>query len=475
MKIWIIILMLAACQAVVGQDLKEQFDQFKFQHEKNFERSKIKQDSIFAKSIIANWKRYDLSPEETKENHVPKPEKHPKIDESFKLKNVKHTPIESEPKLMRTFNPAISLEKHSALLNKKASFNFYGELIDQFYSDDFFDLNETSINAKEDLSDFWIRMSKTNYTSVISLLLTKKEDLNLPDFGYILLIRSFLNTAGLSPSKQTLYSWFILQKSGYKVRAGLIDNIPVLVIASRVKVYGFKYYEEEGLFYYLLTDQEGDFKSYFKNGVGSENILDFTVNGEVHLPLNPISVNLKFKNRDGTEQHAQIYYNSNFTDLLADFPQVALPVYLNSSSSDLLHRSLIKTLSPTLDKLNDRDRVKYLLEFVQSEFDYRADAYQFGREKVMYPEEFLAYPFSDCDDRVVFLAYLIRTFTELPMIVAEFPQHVALGVRLPIEAYGESVEYKGYTFTLCDPTYLGAPLGAVISTADRSKIRVIEF
>ena len=132
-------------------------------------------------------------------------------------------------------------------------------------------------------------------------------------------------------------------------------------------------------------------------------------------------------------------------------------------------------MTPYLVEKSDIEKVNFLLEFVQKGFAYQADSRQFGRERVMFPEEVLFHQFSDCDDRVVLLSYLLRIFVDIPAIGVGFPQHVALGLKLASAVSGESIKYNGYVFTFCDPTYLNAPLGSVIPTANRDEIKVIEF
>jgi len=127
-----------------------------------------------------------------------------------------------------------------------------------------------------------------------------------------------------------------------------------------------------------------------------------------------------------------------------------------------------------MSEMKEIEKVKFLLAFVQS-FPYKTDSEQFGSERIFYPDEFLAYSHSDCDDRVVFLAYLLRIFTDLNVIAVVFPQHVVLAIHLPPPTYGESVLFKGRKYTFCDPTYFNAPLGAVIPEADKSKAKILRI
>lgn len=53
---------------------------------------------------------------------------------------------------------------------------------------------------------------------------------------------------------------------------------------------------------------------------------------------------------------------------------------------------------------------------------------QFGREKYFFAEETLFYPLSDCEDRAIFFAILIRNLLGLDVIGLDYPGHIATAV-----------------------------------------------
>ena len=75
------------------------------------------------------------------------------------------------------------------------------------------------------------------------------------------------------------------------------------------------------------------------------------------------------------------------------------------------------------------DAVNVLLRFVQTGFSYLTDSEQFGREKFMFPEETLSYPYSDCEDRSFLFAYLVSSLLGLDVIGLDYPGHVATAVK----------------------------------------------
>ncbi|MFT6867480.1 MAG: hypothetical protein ACJA08_002323 [Cyclobacteriaceae bacterium] len=460
-----------------AQDFKDQFNQFKTGNEKAYDKAMRQQDSIFAKSIVDNWRAFSLQEPEIKVQEEPKPQKQPVADLDFQIKEILHKILESgQPKLMRSFNqPKLEVVEEYNDFELEQSYSFHGESINLRYSGSFLKADEIHMADEDGLAQAWQTLSRSAYQVVVKSLYDKKEELKLPDYGYLLLIESFLSELDLSDTGKEVYKWFLLSKSGYTARVGLIDQQPVLVIGSYGKIYGKRYFSLGGVNYYILSDRAGQFESYQVGANDNENLFDFSLRSEIKLPLEPTQKQFNYEAKNGDNISLSFYYNNNMVKLLNQFPQSDLVYYLSSSSSDLLKKSVQKTFHPHLEGLSVMDQVLFLLEFVQKAFEYQSDAIQFGKERVMYPEEMFDRPFADCDDRVVLLSYLLRTFTDLPMVAVAFPQHVALAVRLPSPTYGETINYQGYTFTFCDPTYFNAPLGSVIPQADRSKMEVIEF
>jgi hypothetical protein len=106
-------------------------------------------------------------------------------------------------------------------------------------------------------------------------------------------------------------------------------------------------------------------------------------------------------------------------------------------------------------------RVDFLLRFVQTAFEYETDQEQFGREDYLYPEETLYHPASDCEDRSVLFAWLVRRVLGLEVAVLDYPGHVATAVSLD-RGDGARVRIDGRTLMVADPTYTNARAGMVM-------------
>lgn len=87
-----------------------------------------------------------------------------------------------------------------------------------------------------------------------------------------------------------------------------------------------------------------------------------------------------------------------------------------------------------------------LLNFVQTAFEYRADGEQFGYERPFFPDETLFYPYSDCEDRAILYAVLVRELLGLDVVLLHYPNHLATAVALGDDVPGD---YLTLVNTLC--------------------------
>ena len=88
-------------------------------------------------------------------------------------------------------------------------------------------------------------------------------------------------------------------------------------------------------------------------------------------------------------------------------------------------------------------------------------------------EETLFYPYSDCEDRTVLFAWLVKRLLGLEMVGLNYPGHVATAVHLPKEVKGDHVVYKGKKYAVTDPTYINASVGISMPDYNNVKPRVI--
>lgn len=426
---------------------------------------------MFAAAIVANWKSFSLNEPYQPVQEVPKPTTQP-VQTGVVVPS-QHKGIVQKKKL-RSFQP----ESYEPLdyypdSDRITSFDFYGQNCEIEFSSSL--LDEVDFRPSSDfVSDFWSTAGDRSYQKLVNDLLLLKRQLKLPGFGFYIMIRDFTANLGISEEEKVMYQWFLLSKAGYNTRVGFYDDKPFLIVASETKIFGHPYFTDEGITYYIFDNSIKEIETYSKVNTKAVASMDFVFERAPDLPLRPDSKSLQFTHGQVSYEW-EIYYNRNVVDMLETFPHVDLPSYFNSRGSYLLEQSLKKEIEKDIKDKTQVEIVSLLLSFTQKAFEYQTDQIQFGREKIFFPDQFIYYDKSDCDDRVVFFNYLLELFTEVQTIALLFPQHIALGAKLPIPSYGETIDYAGNRFIFCDPTYHNAAIGTVIPQADRSQIKILSY
>ena len=96
-----------------------------------------------------------------------------------------------------------------------------------------------------------------------------------------------------------------------------------------------------------------------------------------------------------------------------------------------------------------------------------------GPLRTYFPDESLYYPYCDCEDRSILFSRLIRDLLGLPCVLVYYPGHLATAVCFSESVNGDYIIVNGKRFVVCDPTYIGASVGATMPNMDNSTAKVI--
>ena len=167
-----------------------------------------------------------------------------------------------------------------------------------------------------------------------------------------------------------------------------------------------------------------------------------------------------FKFNRNTE-HVSLPYLTHRTTFDATIPQTELDYYfgqpLPASFKDRLHKALDAKLQACG---SEREQVRYLYALVCQSIPYKTDQDQFQYEKFCIPEEVLAYPYADCEDRTFLLNALVTELVGVETIGLNYPGHVSMAVRLKEQKTSDAIiQFNGKEYIYCDPTYIGADVG----------------
>lgn len=417
-----------------------------------------KEDKAFADFLRKSWITLDVT-KGTEPLDKPKPQTVPSVITN-KEKQITVSPVESKPK-------TINEEKipPEPVTSKGKTFAFYGAETEQVLTEG----GKYPVLEKLDnkgIADFWEKVSATEYKAASERALLEKKRLKLNDWGYAKLIyeNSRLVYAGRK-NESYLLTWFMLIKSGYDIRVGYENNEVFLLIPVSGMLFSVPFItiSENGGKYFMIRFEEGKVQGKAINTYKEEKnergrLFDFSIN---ELPETGGGVEEReFKYRYAGKEHLlKIRYRKGLIEYFRLHPQTELGIYFGTEMSSEGRESLVKELKEIVKDMNERDKVSYLLTFVQFFTQYKTDREQFGREKPLFIEETLFYPYSDCEDRSVLFAYLVKIIVGLDVIGLEYPNHIATAVGFTVDVEGDKVTYGNKKYLICDPTYMGADIG----------------
>ncbi|MGL1885510.1 MAG: hypothetical protein OCD76_03255 [Reichenbachiella sp.] len=441
-----------------GQGVREQFDSFKSGQEADFSKFVEQKDKEFADFLRKNWVSFQVHSGHTIEERkkpVEFPKAHKIVPEAIELDlsgTLKSIALSDELVMPVNYK---SRSYHAS--PKSTYFPFYGDTVNIEYDFnlDFKPYNQMSTTV---IADYWEQISVSDYRSALDGLLYQKMKYGLNDYGYYLLVKDFSASIFSTENEIRILTWFILAKSKYKTKIGYNGNEVYILLPSKRPVYGKSYFVHNDLTFYVMDYVSGEMFAYEEDYPDAYKTMDFSIGKSLNLKESLVSNKVVFKH-EKEDFSFDFTYNKNAIDFYQAIPSIGLGGYFNAQLSSSTHRKLVEQLAPIVQEMTETEAVSFLLAMVQKGFEYKVDDEQFGKEKVFFPEEILHYPFSDCEDRSVFFAFLVNTLLGNEVIGLDYPAHVATAVRFYSDVPGDYFMFEGAKYVVCDPTYVDAPIG----------------
>ncbi len=336
-----------------------------------------------------------------------------------------------------------------------------------------------SLNEK-DIAEAWLTLSDDDYNNTIADCLTIRHQLHLSDWAYLELLQCVANTLlGKDTNEATMLMAYIYCQSGYKMRLGKTQSRLFMLFASRHNIYNRDYYILNGENYYPLNCNE-ETLSICALPYPEEQALSLVLTEEPVLADEATPVR-SLVNSISPKMEANVSVNKNLIDFYETYPSSEIggdlmtrwAMYANTPMAKNVVEELYPKLKEQLGGLSQRDAVSKLLAFVQHSLEYKYDDEVWGHDRAFFAEETLYYPYADCEDRSILFSRLVRDLLEMPVALVFYPGHLATAVAFSEQVNGDYIPIKDENFVVCDPTYIGAPIGRSMPGLDSSRIRVI--
>ena len=333
---------------------------------------------------------------------------------------------------------------------------------------------------KHGISDYWSALSRADYEPLLKQLEKQQHALHLTDWAFASLVHKLSSRFQPEGSNEAaLLSWFLLVKSGYRARIAYSQQTVYLLAPSQQELFEVPYFTFDGKRFYVVSfdgrkKTPGQVYTYDAKYPGVIHALDMHVNPVVAANDQRARRRLSFKYR-GKPYSVEVVYDRGRIAFFKTYPQMALAMYFSSEVDPATATPLQRQLAAYMQGMDELEAVNFLLRFVQTALKYQTDEQQFGEENYLFPEETLFYPYSDCEDRAVLFAWLVKSLLGLDVIGLDFPGHVATAVHFSQPVKGDSVRYNGKTYTVADPTYINANAGMTMPDYKHTKPGIIAY
>lgn len=463
-------------------EFEKEFQEFTRKAKKEYTDFRSKANKEYSDFMRKAWEIYLAKPE------IPKPKDEPPVPPTPYPKDDKDEPIEDTPKPYDEVVPVVEPEPQPKPVEpireepqpkeESFSFGFFQTACKVRLGDNQrFSLKNTSKNA---LADAWERLAGSEYNNVIRDCLELRIRHRLCDWAYLLMLQELSDAyLGKGTNESTLLCAYLYCQSGYQMRLGLGNNKLYLMVASKHQIYGRPYWEIEGMSYYPLNCNERSLEICGAS-FPKEQPLSLLV-ADIPLFAEQLSNTRTLQSEHYQDMKVQLVSDKNLISFFDTYPSSMIgenfctrwAFYANTPLSKRMKEQLYPSLRNTIQGKSQLEAVNKLLNFVQTAFVYEYDDKVWGGDRAFFAEESLYYPYCDCEDRSILFSRLVRDLLGLKVLLVYYPGHLATAVCFTDSVSGDYILYNNRKYVVCDPTYIGAPVGETMPNMDNGSATVI--
>lgn len=454
------------------EQMQQKWNQHVSTTQKEYAEFRDRLNAEYAEQMKKNWQMFQLKDAE------PCPEKpdppKPVVKENDNPAPTQPVPVKKvvEPVAPDPPQPIKPIARPEKEEPTQFAFNFYQTPCEvHLQNSQRFSLPDAS---EESASKAWKKMSDNGFDIVADDCLRLKERLALNDWGYIELAKTVSEKfLGKNTNEAVMMQIYLLAQSGYKVRIARENDKLVTMIPFPYMIYGYPFMYLDGEHYFLLEkNKKGGSYSVFNAKFKGEKTPSLSIKAEPKFADNPTPQ----KTFSAITSKATVSTNKNLIDFYNNYPVTSQwNEYAKASLSSKIKQSLYPALQKSISGKTELQAANILLEFVQFAFDYKTDGDQFGYERPLFGDETFYYPYSDCEDRSILFSILVHDLLHLDVVLLHYPGHLATAVRFTEEVPGYYLMVNGKRYVICDPTYIGAPVGDCMPQFEKTAAKVVKI
>lgn len=455
------------------------FEQFRNRVNTEYEEFRARVNAEYAEMLKRAWGDYDaIAPRpKPKDDQVP-PVVCPDDDRD---KPIKDNPkpfdeVVPAPKPDPQPQPVAPIEEKPQPRQPRLAFDFLGVKMEVRLGDSQrFSLSGVSANS---VAATWKQLSTGDYDNTIYDCLQLRSNHKLCDWAYLLMLKQIADTFFPGKHNESTMLWaYLYCQSGYKMRFANDGSRLYMLVASKHIIYGCSYFDINGELFYPL-EYTGERLAISETAFPQERSLSLLITEEMKIG-NSCSTPRELQSDFGITARVSVnpdfiaFYESYPTSMIGDNLVSRWAMYANTPLEGCARNSLYPTLREAIKGKGQHDAVNTLLNFVQTAFEYEYDDKVWGTDRAFFAEESLYYPYCDCEDRSILFSHLVRELVGLNVVLVYYPGHLATAVEFKEDVKGDVLIINGRRFVVCDPTYIGAPVGLTMPKMNNAEAKVI--
>lgn len=336
----------------------------------------------------------------------------------------------------------------------------------------------------DDMPQAWNTMSDGRYEQLLAECLRERDNRNMCDWAYLTFLQAVTDRiCGADSDASRLLTAYLFAQSGYKMRLGWGEGKAMMLFASDYLIYNTPYY-------FVGNDPER-YYPFVKDKISSVEILDLAFPEEHTLSLRldrlPMVADApteprRLSSRRYSAFSCDMSVNKNMIDFFDTYPTSEINydmmtrwgMYAQTPLTELVAQQVEEKMRPLLAEMSQLDRVKRLLNWVQTAFKYEYDEVVWGYDRAFFAEESLFYPYCDCEDRSILFSHLVRRLTDAEVALILYPGHMATAVKFDSQdVKGDYININGEKYTVCDPTFVNAGVGMTMTGMDNAQVTAL--
>lgn len=472
-----------ASQVIFAQnkDFYSSYDSFKNQARREYDDFRNKANQEYADFIRQVWVSYKTLPP------VPKPKEKNRppvtIREEDKRKLIEDNPIIIEEKIgipepMPQPIPVVPIREQAHPTKQSFVFSLYGTEL-QVRLDNTLKFQLPDLEY-ESIAKAWEQLSEDKYNNVIRDCLELRIHRKLCDWSYLRMLDTLCDSfLGRDSNEAELLKAYIYCQSGYQMRLAMADNRLYMLYASQHFIFDKTYWQIDGTFYYA-DDCSADKVLFCEAAFPHEQALSLYVTQEQQFSRKAASRRI-LQSSDVEWLTATVTEDENLMAFCEDYPtsyvgedfMTRWAIYANAPMSSGAKNELYPALKRFIQNRPLSEAVDILCHWVQTAFAYEYDDKIWGEDRAFFADETLYYPYCDCEDRSILLTRIVRDLLGLKCALVYYPGHLATAIAIGNDAKGDYIMIDNTKYIVCDPTYIGAPIGMTMPDMDNKSAKVI--